>query len=118
MAIDKKLIHFTSKEKFISQGVGSEENISTPTDGSEENRNAVYGQLKGTSIAFIKDSKEIWTHGNLYKSVNWSTIDSTTPIINNQSLYEILNADYTPTVELDNKTATRAATVSLLKQNY
>lgn len=59
MAIDKKLIHFTSKEKFISQGVGSEENISTPTDGSEENRNAVYGQLKGTSIAFIKDSKEI-----------------------------------------------------------
>jgi len=70
MAIEKKLIHFKTKEKFISQGVGSEENIFTPTDGSEEDRDAVYGQIRGTSIVFVKDSKEIWTHGNLYKSVN------------------------------------------------
>ena len=59
MAIDKKLIHFKTKENFISQGVGSEENVTKPTEGSEENGNAIYGQLKGTSIVFIKDSNEI-----------------------------------------------------------
>ena len=32
------------------------------------------GQLKDESIVFIKDSKEIYTHGNLYKSVNWSVL--------------------------------------------
>jgi hypothetical protein len=26
---------------------------------------------------FVKDSKEIYTHGNLYKSVNWSVLGST-----------------------------------------
>lgn len=77
MAIDKKLIHFKTKENFISQGVGSEENVTKPTEGSEENGNAIYGQLKGTSIVFIKDSNEIWTHGNLYKSVNWSVLENT-----------------------------------------
>lgn len=81
MAIDKKLIHFKTKENFISQGVGSEENVTKPTEGSEENGNAIYGQLKGTSIVFIKDSNEIWTHGNLYKSVNWSVLEKPKTLI-------------------------------------
>lgn len=80
MAIDKKLIHFKSKDNFMSAN-GVNGNIDSPTSGSEKNGNAEYGQVKGTSIAFVKDSKEIWTHGNLYKSVNWSTLgegDNTT----------------------------------------
>lgn len=67
MAIDKKLIHFKTYSTFISSsGVGSETNISTPTSGTEENNNAIYGQIKGTSIVFIKDTQQIWTHGRLY----------------------------------------------------
>ena len=75
MAIDKKLIHFKTKENFMSAN-GVNGNIDSPSSGSEENGNAEYGQIKGTSIVFVKDSKEIWTHGNLYKSVNWSVLSN------------------------------------------
>lgn len=46
MAINKKLIHFKSKEKF-----------------NDELANA---NIKDTSIVFIQDSKEIWTHQQFY----------------------------------------------------
>lgn len=65
MAIDKKLIHFKTWNKFIEQ-IGGEANIATPTSGKEEDGTALYGQIKGTSIVFIKDVGKIWTHGNLY----------------------------------------------------
>lgn len=73
MAIDKKLIHFKTKENFNSAN-GVNGSVDAPTAGSEANGNAEYGQIKGTSIVFIKDSGEIWTHGNLYRSVNWSVL--------------------------------------------
>ena len=59
MAIDKKLIHFKNKENFILHGVGSEEHVTIPSEGTESDRDAIYGQIKGSSIVFIKDSKEI-----------------------------------------------------------
>lgn len=54
MAIDKKLIHFNRKEVF-------EEKLAN-------------NEILDTSIVFVKDSKEIYTHGNLYKSVNWDVL--------------------------------------------
>lgn len=72
MAIDKKLIHFKTWNNFILQGVGSEENITIPTSGREDEGTAIYGQIRGTSIVFIKDVGKIWTHGKLYDG---STID-------------------------------------------
>ena len=78
MAIDKKLIRFKTKENFMSAN-GVNGNVDTPTSGKEEDGTATYGQIRGTSIVFIEDSKEIWTHGNLYKSANWSVL--TSPII-------------------------------------
>jgi hypothetical protein len=54
MAINKKLIHFKSKQKF-------EEELAK-------------GSILDTSIVFIQDSKEISTHGTLYKTVNWSVL--------------------------------------------
>ena len=65
MAINKKLIHFKTWDKFISQD-GVNGNYSTPSDGKESDGTAVYGQLLGTSIVFIKDVQKIWTHGKLY----------------------------------------------------
>lgn len=57
MAIENKLIHFKTKENFMSEN-GVNNNPETPNsipgiDGTE------YGQIKETSIVFIKDSKEI-----------------------------------------------------------
>lgn len=46
MAINKKLIHFKNKQKF-----------------EEELAN---NNILSTSICFIQDTKEIWTHGTLY----------------------------------------------------
>ena len=58
MAIEKKLVHFKTKNNFLSEnGVG--ENIDIPNEGSETDGNALYGNIKGTSIVFIKDSSEI-----------------------------------------------------------
>lgn len=67
MAIDKKFIHFKTYDNFISHnGIGSEVNITTPTEGSEDTGGAIYGQIKGSSVVFIKDVQKIWTHGQLY----------------------------------------------------
>lgn len=58
MAIDKKLIRFKNKANFMSQN-GVNGDYSTPSSGSESGGNAVYGQIMGSSIVYIEDSKEI-----------------------------------------------------------
>lgn len=87
MAIDKKLIHFKTWENFISlNGVNGD--WATPTSGSEETGDAIYGQIRGTSIVFIKDVGKIWTHGQLYNDDKEIPIDtamsasSTNPVQN------------------------------------
>lgn len=60
MAINKKLIHFREKQDF---------NSAIATDS-----------ILDTSIVFIQDSQEIYTHGEAYKAVNWSVLsDSSDP---------------------------------------
>lgn len=54
MAINKKLIHFKNKENFDSE--------------------VANGNILDNSIVFIQDSKEISTHGTIYKTVNWSVL--------------------------------------------
>lgn len=54
MQINKKFIRFENKEDFESQ----KENI------------------QETSIVFIEDSNEIWTHDTSYKWIGWSVLQS------------------------------------------
>lgn len=54
MAINKKLIHFKNKEDF--------------------DREVANGNILDHSIVFVKDSKEIYTHGTSYGSIKWSII--------------------------------------------
>ena len=54
MAINKKLIHFKNKQNFDNE--------------------VANGNILDTSIVFIQDSKEISTHGTVYKTVNWSVL--------------------------------------------
>lgn len=58
MAIDKKLIHFNTKDVF---------------DQKKD-------QIKDSSIVFVKDSNEIYTHGEEYQFVGWSILENTTSI--------------------------------------
>ena len=70
MTIDKKLIHFKDWSTFISPD-GVNGNWETPNPGTfEEDGTAIYGQIRGTSIVFIKDVGKIWTHGRLYNDDN------------------------------------------------
>jgi hypothetical protein len=55
---------------------------------------AVYGNLKGTSIVFIEDSKEIWTHGNLYKSANWNVLGEVGEEESSAAIVSLLNGEY------------------------
>ena len=64
MAINKKLIHFKNKENFDTE--------------------VANGNILDNSIVFIQDSKEISTHGTVYKTVNWSILKK----INKGILYE------------------------------
>ena len=63
MAINKKLIHFKSKEQF--------------------NIELANGNILDTSIVFIKETKEVWTHGQLY---NCSGFDASGIIANIENL--------------------------------
>lgn len=62
MAINKKLIHFKNKQKF-----------------EEELAN---NNILNTSICFIQDTKEIWTHGTIYCYNEWAEV---LPIIKTKS---------------------------------
>ena len=57
MAINKKLIHFKNKQNFETEVANN--------------------NILDNSIVFIQDSKEISTHGTIYKSVNWSVLEET-----------------------------------------
>jgi hypothetical protein len=47
--------------------------------------------LHDYSIVFVKDSKEIWTHDNLYKSVNWSVLGD---VGEGDSIVSVLSKEY------------------------
>ena len=61
--INNKLIHFKSKSDFNSR-------YAETTDGG-----LTYGDFLGTSIVFIQDAKQIWTHGQFYDA-NEATLAS------------------------------------------
>lgn len=61
--INNKLIHFKSKSDFDSR-------YAATADGGK-----TYGDFLGTSIVFIQDAKQIWTHGQFYDA-NETTLAS------------------------------------------
>lgn len=79
MAINKKLIHFNTFSNFCTKNLSANENnttwykynsttgepgvITTVSAGSEVD-------IKFHSIVFIKDTRQIWTHGALYDCSN------------------------------------------------
>lgn len=69
MAINKKLIHFKNKSAF--------------------NTELTAGNILDTSIVFIKDTKEIWTHGQLYSCDPLSEEEIDSLIKNSSSISEL-----------------------------
>lgn len=85
MAINKKLIHFQNKTAFTTE------------------LNA--GNILDTSIVFIKDTKEIWTHGQLY-SCSLTEEEVISIIENSDSISSLTNALNNKVDKVDGKSLT------------
>ena len=64
MAINKKLITFATKEKFLG---------ATGINNATKSTNGYYGNIPSASVVFIVDTGEIWTHGKYYSGGVWGT---------------------------------------------
>lgn len=75
MAINKKLIHFNRKATFNSQKLSANDSNTQYQVGGTGTVQTGAPDINYQSIIYIKDSKEIWTHGQFYATaVTWSTI--------------------------------------------
>lgn len=77
MAINKKLIHFNKKATFNSQKLSANASNTQYQVGGTGTVQTGAPDINYQSIVYIKDSKEIWTHGQFYgsaASVAWSAI--------------------------------------------
>ena len=75
MAINKKLIHFNRKATFNSQKLSANDSNTQYQVGGTGTVQTGAPDINYQSIVYIKDSKEIWTHGQFYATaVTWSTI--------------------------------------------
>lgn len=75
MAINKKLIHFNKKATFNSQKLSANNSNTQYQVGGTGTVQTGAPDINYQSIVYIKDSKEIWTHGQFYATaVTWSTI--------------------------------------------
>lgn len=75
MAINKKLIHFNKKTTFNSQKLSANVSNTQYQVGGTGAVQTGAPDINYQSIVYIKDSKEIWTHGQFYATaVTWSTI--------------------------------------------
>lgn len=85
MAINKKLIHFQNRTAFTTE------------------LNA--GNILDTSIVFIKDTKEIWTHGQLY-SCSLTEEEVISIIENSDPISNLTNALNNKVDKVDGKSLT------------
>lgn len=87
MAINKKLITFTKKSTFL--GANGINNTISPTNGN-------YGNIPSTSVVFILDTGEIWTHGKYISGGVWGTEQTGyVPLTIKGTTYNLSTADHT-----------------------
>ena len=108
MAINKKLIHFNKKTTFNSQKLSANASNTQYQVGGTGTVQTGAPDINYQSIVYIKDSKEIWTHGQFYATaVTWSAItgkptlvkqvEPGTPSTDWQSAYVPLDVTYSDT---------------------
>lgn len=68
MAINKKLIHFKTFANFNSQKLSANEANTKYTTGISSTETSGNPDILYQSICFIKDTQQIWTHGQIYNA--------------------------------------------------
>lgn len=78
MAINKKLIHFKKFSDFNSKKLSANENNTQYTLGTNGSVTDGSPDILYQSICYIKDTKQQWTHGQLYNgSVSQAQLNHT-----------------------------------------
>ena len=77
MAINKKLIHFEKFSNFNSKKLSANKENTQYTTGVDGTQQEGSPEILYQSIVYIKDTQQQWTHGTLYKTVNWSVLEDT-----------------------------------------
>ena len=91
MAINKKLITFASKSTFT--GANGINGKTSPTNGC-------YGNIPSTSIVFILDTGEIWTHGKYISGGVWGTKQTGyVPLTISNTTYNLSTSDHNHTLD-------------------
>lgn len=90
MAIENNFLHFNTEDTFQNQKT----------------------EIKDASIAFIKDSGKIYTHGEEYESVNWGEIKYSNGVYVYTNKGELINPEEWDTTNNDN-----AAGVAVIGDN-
>ena len=87
MAINKKLITFVSKSTFTgANGI----------NGKTSPINGYYGNIPSTSVVFILDTGEIWTHGKYISGGVWGTKQTGyVPLTISNTTYNLSTSDHT-----------------------
>lgn len=73
MAINKKLIHFKNKSTFNSKKLSANEANTQYQVGGTGTVTTGAPDINYQSIVYIKDSKEVWTHGTFYSGTTGSS---------------------------------------------
>lgn len=107
MAINKKLIHFNTKANFITKKLSANVNdtqyYTYNADGTTTTVTTGAPDIKYSSIVFIKDTKEIWTHGQLYSgSISDNQVTEYVTTLNNR-IKNVANQLDTTETTLTNK---------------
>lgn len=92
MAINKKLIHFENFSNFNSKKLSANKGNTAYTVGVDGTVTTGDPEILYQSICWIKDTKQQWTHGQLYDCSGNESIGSTTALsgkINLTSINEI-----------------------------
>ena len=92
MAINKKLIHFENFSNFNSKKLSANKENTAYTVGVDGTVTTGDPEILYQSICWIKDTKQQWTHGQLYDCSGNESIGSTTALsgkINLTSINEI-----------------------------
>ena len=103
MAINKKLIHFKNFSDFNSKKLSANEENTQYTRGVDGVLTEGAPDILYQSICWIKDTKQQWTHGQLYSTTNdsqphnqiWYTATAELSLLNANFGATILSHTYT-----------------------
>lgn len=102
MAINKKLIHFKTFANFNSQKLSANEANTKYTTGISGTETSGNPDILYQSICFIKDTQQIWTHGQIYNaSADNRLKDANVQAVDTEDVLDDVNVDYATKTYVD-----------------